>query len=421
MSLAKRVLAGMLFLAVAIFVVLGGHLYIAQRLVFDPDLQGAARALALGAIAFGFACLLLQPFAERLVRPPWNRLVGWPASIWMGVAFLLLLVLGAGDLLRFLAGGVAYAAGNQLPAFETSARVQAALSAAFVAVAGAVAVGEALRPPRLVKLEIALARWPRALDGFRIAQISDIHIGPLRDRRFSRHLTERVNALAPDLICVTGDLVDGSARLLADEVAPFGELRARHGAFFVTGNHDHYSGADAWVRVVAGLGLVPLRNSHVEIQRDGAAFTLAGVDDHRGGFGDGQREDLPLALEGRDPALPVVLLAHDPNTFKRASRSGVDLQLSGHTHGGQIWPFRHLVRLAVPFVAGRYTSHGAELYVSRGTGFWGPPMRLFAPAEITEIRLTSLGSASLRAAVPLADSARDGPHLVPGADDVSGA
>ncbi|HKC49532.1 MAG TPA: metallophosphoesterase [Myxococcota bacterium] len=385
MSLAKRVLAGMLILVVAATVLFGGHFYIAQRLVFDPDLEGAARLAALAAIGSGFACLLLQPFAERLVAPPWNRLVAWPASIWMGVAFLFLLVLGAGDALRWIAGGVAHAAGNDMPAFETSARLQAALSAALVAVAGAAGLREALRPPRLVKLEIALARWPRALDGFRIAQISDIHIGPLRDRRFSRHLTSRVNALAPDLICVTGDLVDGSARLLADEVAPFGELRARHGVFFVTGNHDHYSGADSWVRVIEGLGLVPLRNRHVEIRRGGAAFTLAGVDDHRGGFGDGQREDLPRALAGRDPGLPVLLLAHDPNTFKKASQSGVDLQLSGHTHGGQIWPFRYLVRLAVPFVAGRYARGGAELYVSRGTGFWGPPMRLFAPAEITEI------------------------------------
>ncbi len=389
MSTLKRILAGLSFLCVASTVLIGGHWYLAKRLVLDPDLRGAARLLGLAAIGFGFACLLLQPFAERLVRPPWNRLVGWPASIWMGVAFLFLVVLGAGDLLHFLAGGVAYAAGNDLLPFEAAARVQAAVSAAVVAVAGAIALVSALGPPRLERVEIRLPRWPRALDGFRIAQISDIHIGPLRDRRFSRHLTDRVNALQVDLIAVTGDLVDGSARLLADEVAPFGALRARHGAFFVTGNHDHYSGADSWVRVVESLGLVPLRNRSVEIQRDGAAFTLAGVDDHRGGFGDGQREDLGAALADRAPALAVVLLAHDPNTFKRAAKSGIDLQLSGHTHGGQIWPFKHLVRLAGPFVAGRYSVNGAELYVSRGTGFWGPPMRLFAPAEITELTLRS--------------------------------
>src|SRR5262249_35866754 len=156
------------------------------------------------------------------------------------------------------------------PSYETSARVQAWVSFAVVAVTGAVAIASALRPPRLARVEIRLARWPRALDGVRIAQLSDIHIGPLRDPRFARPLTARVNELGADLVCVTGDLVDGSARLLADEVAPFGGLRARHGAYFVTGNHDHYSGADAWVAVVERLGLVPLRNRHVEVEQGGA-------------------------------------------------------------------------------------------------------------------------------------------------------
>ena len=389
MSTPARVLAGIAFLAVALGILLGGHGYSAQRLVLDPGIAEPARSVLLGVIYLGLASLVAQPIAERLIAPPWNRLVGWPASLWMGTAFLLLVALGAGDLLRFLAGGVAYAAGGGLPDATAAARAQAATTLGIVGVAGAFALVSGLRPPRVARVEIALSRWPKPLDGFRIAQISDIHIGPLRDRRFSAALTDRVNALSPDLICVTGDLVDGSSHLLADEVAPFGGLRARNGVFFVTGNHDHYSGADAWSDVVAKLGLVPLRNRSVTIRCDGAAFTLAGVDDHRGGFGGGDREDLPKALAERDPALPVVLLAHDPATFKRASQSGIDLQLSGHTHGGQIWPFRFLVRLAVPFVAGRYARNGAELYVSRGTGFWGPPMRLFAPAEITELTLRS--------------------------------
>ncbi len=387
MRTATRALFGLFFLTIAASVLLGGHWYLVQRLVLDPGVAGTPRSLLLGAIALGFTSLFAQPIAERLVRPPWNRLVAWPASLWMGTAFLFLVVLAAGDVLRFLAGGVAYAAGGAPPDPEAAARAQALGSGLVVALAGSLALFSALRPPRLARVEIALSRWPRALDGFRIAQISDIHIGPLLDRRFSRHLVERVNALDADLVCLTGDLVDGSARLLADEVAPFGELRARHGVYFVTGNHDHYSGANDWVDVVAKLGIVPLRNRHVTIRCRDAAFVLAGVDDHRGGFGGGDREDLPKALAGRPDGLPVVLLAHDPSTFKRASSAGIDLQLSGHTHGGQIWPFRYLVKLAVPFVDGRYARHGAELYVSRGTGFWGPPMRLFAPAEITEITL----------------------------------
>ncbi len=200
----------------------------------------------------------------------------------------------------------------------------------------------------------------------------------------------RVNDLSPDLIAMTGDLADGDVRELADAVAPFGDLRARSGVFFVTGNHDHYSGAAEWVAKAGELGMRPLRNERVEIQKGDAVFDLIGVDDHRGSMvrEDG-REDLKRALTGRDSGRPAILLAHDPSTFHRASLHDIDLQISGHTHGGQIWPFGYVVRLAVPFVAGRYHRNGSHLYVSRGTGFWGPPMRLFAPSEITELVIRS--------------------------------
>jgi hypothetical protein len=201
-------------------------------------------------------------------------------------------------------------------------------------------------------------------------------------------VVQRCNALGADLIAITGDLVDGSVAHLADEVAPFASLRAAHGVYFVTGNHDHYSGADPWVACVEGLGIRVLRNQRVTIARDGAAFDLAGVEDHHAHLVSGtQREDLSAALADREPGRPVVLLAHDPLTFRAAARLRVDLQLSGHTHGGQIWPFRYLVRLSTPYVVGHYRQNGAQLYVSRGTGFWGPAMRLFAPAEITEITI----------------------------------
>ena len=270
---------------------------------------------------------------------------------------------------------------------------RAALVGSAVLLLAGIAHREARRGPRDVRVEIELARWPRALDGYRIVQISDIHIGPTLDRRFARALTERVNALDADLVAVTGDLVDGSRAALEAEVAPFGGLRGRDGVFFVTGNHDFYSGADEWSDCVESLGMRTLRNEHVSIERGDAGFVLAGVDDHRGGLMPGPGgEDLDRALAEAPDGRPVVLLAHDPSTFKRAHAMGIDLQLSGHTHGGQIWPFHWLVRLAIPFVAGRYRRGDAELYVSRGTGYWGPAMRLGSPAEITELVLRSPGS-----------------------------
>ena len=238
----------------------------------------------------------------------------------------------------------------------------------------------------LARIEIALARWPAALDGFRIVQISDVHIGPLLDGRFAATVAERVNALAPDLVAVTGDLVDGSVVRLAPHVEPFRAVRAKHGVFFVTGNHDFYSGADSWVAHVRSFGWQALRNEHVSIGDGAAGFDLAGVDDTHGRLIEaGAGEDVERALAGRDASRAVVLLAHDPATFHRASQRDVDLQLSGHTHGGQIWPFRYIVRLSVPWVVGLYRRGASALYVSRGTGFWGPPMRIAAPSEITEI------------------------------------
>ena len=383
----RRVLLIALILTLAALLFVGVHGYLAQRLILDPGVPDPWRGILLGALVALAASIALAPLAERLLPPRWSRFIAWPASLWMGFLFLLLVLLGVSDTVIWLLGETAVASDSSQPEAATASfRALAAVGIALVA--GAAGVGSALRPPRLRRVEIPLTRWPASLDGFRILQISDVHIGPLLDRRFSEQLVSRVNALDPDLVAVTGDLVDGSVRHLAREVEPFGRLRARHGVYFVTGNHDHYSGADVWVSHLRSLGLRPLRNERVCIRVGEAAFDLIGVDDHRGDWRDGGGEDLPRALEGRDSTRPAVLLAHDPSTFKRASMQGIDLQLSGHTHGGQIWPFGMLVRLVIPFVAGRYSKNGAQLYVSRGTGFWGPPMRILAPAEITELTLT---------------------------------
>jgi uncharacterized protein len=379
-----RVAVVVAVIALVLTLIVLAHRYVLERVVFAAPLPAALQtALAAMAIALSLA-VVLQPASERFLPPRVARAIAWPAYVWMGAFFLLLCTALGAEALAALARLVLPAGWLVGPDFATW---RALAISAVGGAATALGVAAALRGPRVARVELRIARWPRALDGFRIVQISDIHIGTLLDRRFAASLAARVNELAPDLVAVTGDLVDGSVDRLRDEVAPFGALRARHGVYFVTGNHDWYSGAADWVGHLRGLGFVALRNERVTIGAHGAHFDLAGVDDHRGDWRQGSPCDVDRALGGRDASVPVVLLAHDPATFAEASRHGVDLQLSGHTHGGQIWPFRWLVRLSVPWVEGLHERNGSRLYVSRGTGFWGPPLRFLAPAEITEIVL----------------------------------
>lgn len=375
-------------------VMIGGHWYIAERVVLSAGLSPELERIGVWAIALLAATLILQPIAERTLQRPASLFVAWPASLWMGMAFYLFLLVAFSDLAILLVGLVSsdVAQAAQSPGGEPSALAQVRAAGVALLALGFVAAGlrGGLSSPALAEVEVWLARWPQALDGFTIAQISDVHIGPIRGRGFAQELTERVNALEADVAVVTGDLVDGSVAKVGPEAEPFSAMHARFGKYFITGNHDHYSGADKWCDRMVELGFRALRNERVTIERDGASFELAGVDDHRSGMEMGTGgEDLDAALADLPEARAVVLLAHDPSTFKEASEMGIDLQISGHTHGGQIWPFAYFVRLAVPFVAGLYRRGDAQVYVSRGTGFWGPPMRLFAPAEITRIRLRS--------------------------------
>jgi predicted MPP superfamily phosphohydrolase len=245
----------------------------------------------------------------------------------------------------------------------------------------------------IVDVEIKLAKLPRALDGFTIVQLSDLHVGMTIDRAFVQKVVDRANALSPDLMVLTGDLVDGRVGDLRDEAAPLAQLRSKHGTYAVTGNHEYYSGAEPWIAELTGLGIRYLRNAHVTIA---GGFTLAGVDDHSARrYEDDHGPDYQAALHGRDQALPIFLLAHQPRQVRRAAEHGVDVQLSGHTHGGQIWPWHYLVRIQQGgLLAGRYEHAGTQLYVTRGCGYWGPPVRLLAPLEITRVILRS---ASLRA------------------------
>lgn len=353
------------------------HRYFYVRLVLDTELAGAAKSAATAFLAVAGSLIIAHPLLDRRFGPAVGQVLGWPAHFWLATCFYLLIVLGLSDLALALLG-----------AGDLEAQRQRALGVIGV-VSAIMALGaySGMRLPRVKRVEIALPDWPAALDGFRIAQLSDVHIGTLIGKRFAARVTERVNALEPDAIAITGDLVDGSVEHIGDRVAPFAALRARHGAYFVTGNHDYYSGAMSWCERVRQLGITVLRNERVAIEHDGARLYIAGVDDYM--LRRRSRADLESALSGLTETDPVVLLAHNPLTFEDAHERGVSLQLSGHTHGGQMWPFTWLVRLQTRFVAGLYRIGRSQLYVSLGTGYWGPPVRVLAPAEITLLTLRS--------------------------------
>jgi hypothetical protein len=234
-------------------------------------------------------------------------------------------------------------------------------------------------------MQIPLAKLPRSADGLRIALVSDIHLGPLRGYSHSRRVVDMINGMDADVVAVVGDLVDDSVETLSDAVAPLRELRSRYGSYFVTGNHEYFSGVDEWIEKVASLGLRPLRNEHVTLP---TGVDLVGVEDLTGeAYGSGP--DFDKALAGRDPNRPSVLLAHQPVQAAEAARRGMGLQLAGHTHGGQIYPFHYLVKLQQPVVTGLAEVDGMPVYVTNGAGFWGPPVRVGARPDITLVTLRS--------------------------------
>ncbi|TXS56551.1 metallophosphoesterase [Streptomyces sp. t39] len=259
--------------------------------------------------------------------------------------------------------------------------------AAAAAAVGTVGYGTygVLRGPRVKRVTVPLAKLPRGAHGYRIAVVSDVHLGPILGRGHTQRIVDAINAAQPDLVAVVGDLVDGSVADLGHAAEPLAQLKARDGSFFVTGNHEYFSGADEWVDHVRELGLKPLRNERVEIA---GGFDLAGVDDIAG-EDTGQGPDFARALGDRDRSRAAVLLAHQPVVIHDAVDHGVDLQLSGHTHGGQLWPGNLLAGLANPTVAGLERYGDTQLYVSRGAGAWGPPVRVGAESDITVVQLAS--------------------------------
>jgi predicted MPP superfamily phosphohydrolase len=382
--------SALVLVVVGIVLVAAGHYYLWARLVRDVD-WGASATQALTWILVGLAASIpVGVIAGRFVPPRWS--VWWlaPVYVWIGAAFLLVLSLLSLEAFRLgLSVATPRLRGPDPHRRQALARGLALLAAAVASSATGLALVEG-RKLRVRRVEVPIKKLPKALDGFRIAQLTDMHVGPTIGRDFVERVVAMVNDLSPDLVAITGDLVDASVKDLAHQVAPLADLVSTHGAYFVTGNHEYHAGAPEWCEHLGRLGVRVLRNEHVALERGGQTLHLAGIDDYESAtVAVGHGADLPKAVAGRDPSRALVLLAHQPKAVHEAVRHGVDLQLSGHTHGGQLWPLGWLQRLGQPVIAGLAKFGETFLYVSRGTGHSGPPMRLAAPAEITQIILRS--------------------------------
>ncbi|WP_432080324.1 metallophosphoesterase [Streptomyces sp. WAC 04229] len=417
--------------------------YVWRRLFRDTTTgPGPVRRVGGAVIAGGWVLAVGALVAERAGAPFWlQQVLAWPGFLWLALSIYLLLALLAGEVVRpllrrFLERRAARRTGAEPPRAETTdpERIPAAtappeqpepagpgretgaprspggpqppeapdsplalpsrrlfVSRVVAGAAAAAAVGTVgygtygvLNGPSVKRVTVPLAKLPRAAHGYRIAVVSDIHLGPVLGRGFAQKVVDTINSTQPDLIAVVGDLVDGSVKDLGPAAAPLAGLRARDGAYFVTGNHEYFSGAEQWVEEVRRLGLLPLENARTELRH----FDLAGVNDVAGEE-EGQGPDYAKALGDRDRARACVLLAHQPVQIHDAVDHGVDLQLSGHTHGGQLWPGNLIAGAANPTLAGLERYGDTQLYVSRGAGAWGPPTRVGAESDITVIELAS--------------------------------
>lgn len=335
--------------------------------------------LALGLVLLSSALLLPMSFyARRLRQGPLSDRLATLGFLFMGwfSSMAVLTLLREVGLLLDLTNHAEWPADTAWGVF---------LGATAFTLIGLVNV---LRTAKVVRVDVPIASLPPALHGFTIAQISDIHVGPTIKQTYLQAIVHRVNQLEADMVAITGDLVDGSVRELAPHVTPLAALSSRHGTYFVTGNHEYYSGAHGWIDELRRLGLRVLLNEHVVVQHDVTPVVIAGVTDFTAHhFDPSHRSDPHAAVKGAPTDAVKLLLAHQPRSAPAAEEAGFHLQLSGHTHGGQFWPWRLAVPLQQPFVAGLKRLKHMWIYTSRGTGFWGPPKRLCAPSEITLLRL----------------------------------
>jgi predicted MPP superfamily phosphohydrolase len=369
--------------------------YIGRRLIGHAGLGRRGRRIAWTAYLAWFVSVVALTILTRDFSSASHPLA-WYTYVSLGLlsfVFFLLIIRdifwGIGRLVAWLRRRRA-----ELPVVVDTARREHLLQMTNVGVLGAAAVltsygvYEARRRPGIVEIEVPLASLPPGLDGYRIVQISDIHAGLTVGREWIETVAEDVARLEPDMVAFTGDVVDGSVRSLRDVVAPLAELRAPEGLFFVTGNHEYYSGPDEWVRQMDRFGYDVLMNEHRIVTRGSDRFVLAGVTDFTGGeFSKAHVSDPARAFKDAPEDLVRIYLAHQPKSLRQSNGVAFDLMLSGHTHGGQFFPWNLATTLDQPYLSGLHPASRGYIYVNKGTGYWGPPVRLGARSEITVVTL----------------------------------
>lgn len=409
MNLPMRMI---LFFTVFVVMTALTHRYLYVRMVRDmglpPPWLQAGRRLFIG---LGLA-MLLGLAAFRFLPPHLGLVTAYAVFCWMGLLAILLPVTVLIEPVRILSRlwqrRVSKSTSTSISdepkdpgrrqALSRMTAVATTVGSASIASAG---VHTALSPPLLRELDVSSPHLPEAFDGFRIVQLSDVHVGPTIGRDFTLALRDRIATLDADLVVITGDLVDGSVDNLRDAVAPLGELKSRLGTFFCTGNHDYYSDDEAWCEELSRIGIRSLRNERVSLTRsgsnDGPSIDLYGLDDYssRSRKTGAPGHDPKKAFADRDLQRFALVLAHQPRAVFDCAAAGADLVLSGHTHGGQIWPYGYLVALIQPYVQGLH-AHGerTQIYVNSGTGYWGPPVRVRVPSEVTLFTLRRGGPSS---------------------------
>ncbi len=372
---------GFLLLSVAMTLVVGLHWYLGARLISDALVPQPFASAAWALLWTFFAALFAGFIGGRLLPRSLAKVAQWFGFVWMGAFGLLVVSVGVSDLAFW---GLSHVTTLD-PAWPTW-RALGVVALVVPALAWGFWVS---RRPETKRVTVDVPGLDPSLDGFRIAQLSDVHIGETLDRRFAQLVTEQVNALSPDAVVITGDMIDGSVVKLRDEVAPLGGLRGKHGVFYVTGNHEYYHGGSAWEAEGRRLGFDVLHNEHRVV--GGGKLVIGGVTDVEGGrFSEAHEPNVEATFANAPVGVPRVLLSHQPRFAKRAKDAKVSLMLSGHTHGGQIFPFMFFVKLQQPVIGGFEVIEGVPTYTSNGTGYWGPPFRIGPRGEVTEITLRAV-------------------------------